>query len=99
MLISNNSIFSSVLAGYSIPRTVQRQLKQAETGTPVADIVRKLEISEQTFYRWKKKYSGLLPSELKRLRQLEDENKRLKQMVAELSLDKKMLQEVLSKKV
>ena len=73
-------------------------LKQAETGTPVADIVRKLEISEQTFYRWKK-YSGLLPSELKRLRQLEDENKRLKQMVAELSLDKQMLQEVLSKKV
>lgn len=74
-------------------------LKQAETGTPVADIIRKMEISEQTFYRWKKKYAGLLPSELKRLRQLEDENKRLKQMVAELSLDKHMLQEVLSKKV
>lgn len=73
-------------------------LKQAETGTPVADIIRKMEISEQTFYRWKKKYAGLLPSELKRLRQLEDENKRLKQMVAELSLDKHMLQEVLSKK-
>jgi putative transposase len=51
-------------------------LKQAETGTPVADIIRKMEISEQTFYRWKKKYAGLLPSELKRLRQLEDENKR-----------------------
>ncbi len=60
-------------------------LKQAETGTPVADIIRKMEISEQTFYRWKKKYAGLLPSELKRLRQLEDENKH-------------MLQEVLSKK-
>ena len=73
-------------------------LKQAETGTPVADIIRKMEISEQTFYRWKKKYAGLLPSELKRLRQLEDENKRLKQMVAELSVDKHMLQEVLSKK-
>ena len=57
-----------------------------------------MEISEQTFYRWKKKYAGLLPGELKRLRQLEDENKRLKQMVAELSLDKHMLQEVLSKK-
>lgn len=71
---------------------------KAETGTPVADIIRKMEISEQTFYRWKKKYAGLLPSELKRLRQLEDENKRLKQMVAELSLDKHMLQEVLSKK-
>jgi putative transposase len=74
-------------------------LKQAETGTPVADIIRKMEISEQTFYRWKKKYAGLMPSELKRLRQLEEENKRLKQMVAELSLDKHMLQEVLSKKV
>lgn len=74
-------------------------LKKAETGTPVADIIRKMEISEQTIYRWKKKYAGLLPSELKRLRQLEDENKRLKQMVAELSLDKHMLQDVLSKKV
>ena len=74
-------------------------LKQAETGTPVAEIVRKLEISEQTFYRWKKKYGGLMPSEVKRLRLLEDENKRLKQMVAELSLDKQMLQEVLSKKL
>lgn len=73
-------------------------LKQAETGTPIADITRKMGVSEQTFYRWKKKYAGLLPSELKRLRQLEDENKRLKQMVADLSLDKHMLQEVLSKK-
>lgn len=66
-------------------------LQQAETGTPVADIIRKTEISEQAFSRWKKKYAGLLPSELKRLRQPEDENKRLKQMVAELSLDKHML--------
>ena len=74
-------------------------LKQAETGTPVVEIIRKLEISEQTFYRWKKKYGGLMPSEVKRLRLLEDENKRLKQMVAELSLDKQMLQEVLSKKL
>jgi putative transposase len=73
-------------------------LKQADTGTPIADITRKMGVSEQTFYRWKKKYAGLLPSELKRLRQLEDENKRLKQMVADLSLDKHMLQEVLSKK-
>lgn len=72
-------------------------LKQAETSTAVADIIRKMGISEQTFYRWKK-YTGLLPSELKRFRKLEDENKRLKQMVAELSLDKHMLQEVLSKK-
>ena len=73
-------------------------LKQSDSGIPVAEIVRKLEISEQTFYRWKKKYGGLTPSEVKRLRLLEDENKRLKQMVAELSLDKQMLQEVLSKK-
>jgi len=73
-------------------------LKQVETGTPVADIIRKMEISEQTFYWWKKKYAGLLPSELKWLWQLEDENKPLKQMVAELNLDKHMLQEVLSKK-
>jgi len=72
-------------------------LKQVETGTPVADIIRKMEISEQTFYWWKKKYAGLLPSELKWLWQLEDENKPLKQMVAELNLDKHMLQEVLSK--
>ena len=56
-------------------------------------------ISEQTFYRWKKQYSGLGPSELRRLRQLEEENARLKRMVADLSLDKAMLQDVLSKKV
>ncbi len=81
------------------PEQIAFALKQADSGTPVAEIVRRLEISEQTFYRWKKKYAGLMPSELKRLRQLEDENTRLKQMVAELSLDKHMLQEVLSKKV
>jgi len=80
------------------PEQIAFALKQADSGTPVAEIVRKLEISEQTFYRWKKKYAGLMPSELKRLRQLEEENKRLKQMVADLSLDKHMLQEVLSKK-
>jgi putative transposase len=80
------------------PEQIAFALKQADSGTPVAEIVRRLEISEQTFYRWKKKYGGLMPSELKRLRQLEDENKRLKQMVADLSLDKHMLQEVLSKK-
>jgi putative transposase len=80
------------------PEQIAFALKQADSGTPVAEIVRRLEISEQTFYRWKKKYAGLMPSELKRLRQLEEENKRLKQMVADLSLDKHMLQEVLSKK-
>ena len=74
-------------------------LKQAETGTPVAEVIRKMGISEQTFYRWKKKFNGMLPSDVRRLRQLEEENRRLKQMVADLSLDKHMLQEVLSKKV
>jgi putative transposase len=74
-------------------------LKQAELGTPVKEVIRKMGITEQTYYRWKKKYGGLGTSELRRLRQLEEENKRLKQMVADLSLDKHMLQEVLSKKL
>jgi putative transposase len=73
-------------------------LKQAETGTPVAEVIRKMGIAEQTFYNWKKKYGGLGPSELRRLKQLEEENRKLKQMVADLSLDKQMLQDVLSKK-
>ncbi len=73
-------------------------LQQASHGTPVAEVIRKMGISEQTFYRWKKQYSGLGPSELRRLRQLEEENRKLKQMVAELSLDKHMLQEALRKK-
>jgi len=73
-------------------------LKQAETGTPVVEVIRKMGISEQTFYNWKKKYGGLGPGELRRLKQLEEENRKLKQMVADLSLDKHMLQEVLSKK-
>lgn len=73
-------------------------LKQAELGTPVTEVIRKMGITEQTYYRWKKKYGGLCTSELRRLRQLEEENRKLKQMVADLSLDKHMLQEVLSKK-
>lgn len=73
-------------------------LKQTETGTPVKEAIRKLGITEQTYYRWKKKYGGLGTSELRKLRQLEDENRRLKRMVADLSLDKQMLQDVLSKK-
>jgi putative transposase len=73
-------------------------LKQAELGTPVNEVIRKMGITEQTYYNWKKKYGGLGLSELRRLKQLEEENKRLKQMVADLSLDKHMLQEVLSKK-
>ena len=74
-------------------------LKQAETGVPVAEVCRKMGISEATFYNWKKKFSGLGTSELRRLRQLEDENSRLKQVVADLTLDKQMLQDVLKKKL
>lgn len=74
-------------------------LKQAEMGVPVAEVCRKLGIAEPTFYRWKKLYGGLMPSEVKRLKQLEDENSRLKKLVADLTLDRQMLQEVVSKKL
>ncbi len=74
-------------------------LRQVEGGTSVRELIRKMGITEQTFYRWKKKYGGMGVAELRRLKQLEDENRRLKQMVADLSLDKAMLQDVLSKKV
>ncbi len=73
-------------------------LRQGEAGTPVAAIIRKLEISEQTYYRWKKKYGGLGVSELRELRVIRDENRRLKTLVADLSLDKTILQEALRKK-
>ena len=74
-------------------------LKQAETGTAVAEVCRKLGISEATFYSGKKKYGGLDPAELRRLRQLEEENAQLKRIVADLTLDKQMLQDVLKKKL
>jgi putative transposase len=74
-------------------------LKQAEDGTPVAEVCRKAGIAEATFYNWRKRYAGLMPSEVKRLRQLEEENAKLKRIVADLSLDKAMLQDVLSKKL
>lgn len=74
-------------------------LKQAELGTRVEEVCRKLSISEATFYVWKKRYGGIGPSELRRLRQLEEENRKLKQIVADLSLDKAMLQAVVSKKL
>lgn len=73
-------------------------LKQAELGTSVEEVCRKMGIAEATFYNWKKKYGGLGPSELRRLRQLEEENRKLKQLVADLSLDKAMLQAVVAKK-
>jgi putative transposase len=74
-------------------------LRQSEAGTAVDEIIRKMGIAEATFYRWKKKYAGLGVAEMRRLKQLEDENRRLKQLVADLTLDKQMLQEVLSKKL
>ena len=70
-------------------------LRQAESGTPVGDVCRQLGVSEATFYAWKKKYAHLGVSELRRLRQLEDENARLKRVVADLTLDKHMLSEAL----
>ena len=74
-------------------------LKQAELGTPVEEVCRKMAISDATFYNWRKKFGGLGPSEVRRLKQLEEENAKLKRLVADLSLDKAMLQDVLAKKV
>jgi len=73
-------------------------LKQAQTGTWVEEACRKMGISEATFHNWKKKFGGMGVTELRRLRQLEDENQRLKRLVADLSLDKEMLQDVIRKK-
>jgi putative transposase len=67
-------------------------LRQAEEGTTVEEVCRKAGISEATYYNWRKKYAGLMPSEMRRLRQLEEENQRLKKLVADLALDKEMLQ-------
>ena len=74
-------------------------LRQAEEGTSVDEVCRKTGISQATFYAWKKKYGGLMPSEMKRLRQLEEENGRSKRIVADLSLDKEMLQDVIKRKL
>ena len=74
-------------------------LRQVETGTKGKDVIRQLGITEQTFYRWKRKFGGLGPSELRKLRLLEEEIRRLKKLVADLSLDKAMLQEVIEKKL
>lgn len=74
-------------------------VKQGEEGTPVAEICRKSGISQATYFNWKKKYAGLLPSEMRRLRELEDENGRLKKIVADLTLDREMLQDVIKRKL
>ena len=85
------------------PRFTEQQvaqaLRQAEQGTSAAEVCRKLGVSEATFYAWKKRYAGMGIAELRRVRQLEEENRRLKQVVADLTLDKQVLQEVLQKKV
>ncbi len=73
-------------------------LKQAELGMPIADLIRRVGITEQTFYRWKKQYAGLESDQVRELKQVVEENARLKRLVAELSLDKAVLQDVLSKK-
>ena len=73
-------------------------LQQVSGGMPVGDVCRQLGVSEQTFYRWKKEYAGMLPSEARELKQLRDENLKLKRLVADLSLDKVMLQDVVQKK-
>lgn len=73
-------------------------LRQSESGTAVDEVCRKLGVAQQTFYRWKKKFAGMGVSEVRRLRQLEEEDRKLKQLVADPSLDKAMLQEVVRKK-
>lgn len=74
-------------------------IKQGEDGTAVAEICRKAGISQATYFNWKKKYSGMLPSEMKCLRELEQENARLKKIVADLTLDREMLQDVIKRKL
>lgn len=74
-------------------------LRQIESGVPAVEVCRKMGVTEKTLYSWKKKFAGLGVSELRRLRQLEEENRKLKQLVADLSLDKAMLQDVLGKKL
>lgn len=74
-------------------------IRQGEDGTPVEEICRKAGISQATYFNWKKKYAGLMPSEMRRLRELEEENGRLKRIVADLSLDKEMLRDVIKRKL
>ena len=84
-------------SAYTGEAQIAYALKQAETGTPVAEVCRKMGISENTYYRWKKKYIGMGVAEVRRPKILEEENRKLKQLVADLSLNKQMLQDVLRK--
>lgn len=74
-------------------------LKQGEEGIPVAEICRKASISQATYFNWKKKYAGLLPDEMRRLKQLEDENGRMKRIIADLTLDRELLEDVIRRKL
>ncbi|SDT97408.1 putative transposase [Stappia sp. ES.058] len=74
-------------------------IKQGEDGTPVAEVCRQAGISQATYFNWKKKYAGMMPFEMRRMRELEQENARLKKIVADLSLDKEMLQDVIKRKL
>lgn len=74
-------------------------IKQGEEGTPVAEVCRKAGISQATYFNWRKKYAGLLPTDMRRLRELEEENGRLKKIVADLTLDREMLQDVIRRKL
>lgn len=74
-------------------------LRQAEAGTPIVEVCRKMGISEQTFFRWKRKYAGMGIAEVRRLKQLEEENRKLKTLVADLALDKQILQDALKGKL
>lgn len=78
---------------------ISETLKQAEAGTPVEQVCRRMGISDTTFYNWRKRYRGMYLSEMQRLKQLEEENAQLKRLVADLSLDKVMLQDVLAQKI
>jgi putative transposase len=80
------------------PEQIIQALRQAESGTPVVEIARKLGVTETTFYQWKKHYAGLDVSELRELKQLPDENRKLKEIVADLTLDKAILRDALGKK-
>ena len=74
-------------------------IKQGEEGTPVAEVCRKAGISQATYFNWKKKYAGLLPTEMRRMRELDEENGRLKKIVADLTLDREMLQDIVRRKL
>jgi putative transposase len=91
----------AVFASWTFGSDAQKAfiLKQGQDGVPVAEICRKAEISQATYFNWKKKYDGLLPPEMRRLKQLKDENAKLKKIVEDLTLDREMLQDVIRRKL